>query len=90
MAYQFKYDSVHGKVENVSFTNDSITVNGKTVKVFNEKTPASIKWGSLATDVVCESTGVFLTKETAMGHIEGGAKKVILSAPSKDDTPMFV
>jgi len=74
----------------VSHTNDSITVGGKTVKVFNEKTPSSIKWGSLGTDVVCESTGVFLTKETAMGHIEGGAKKVILSAPSKDDTPMFV
>lgn len=67
-----------------------MTVGGKTIKIFNEKTPASIKWGGLDTDVVCESTGVFLTHETAMGHIDGGAKKVILSAPSKDDTPMFV
>jgi len=86
----FKYDSVHGRVDDVTFTNDSITVGRKTVKVFNEKTPSSIKWGRLGTEVVCESTGVFLTKDAAMGHIDGGAKKVILSAPSKDEVPMFV
>lgn len=81
---------MHGRIDNVSYTKDSLVVNGKHIKVFNEKAPQDIKWGSLGTDVVCESTGVFLTKETANAHIEGGAKKVILSAPSKDDTPMFV
>lgn len=86
-----KYDSVHGKLNNVTFKNDSITVGNKTIKVFNEKNPSSIKWGSLDTDIVCESTGVFLSNTLAMGHIEGGAKKVILSAPTKkDDTPMYV
>lgn len=67
-----------------------MVVNGKAVRVFNGKNPSEIKWSSVGVDVVCESTGVFLTTESASEHIKGGAKKVILSAPSKDDTPMFV
>jgi len=90
MAYQIKYDSVHGRLLNVSHTGDSLIINGQTIRVFNEKNPASIKWGSVGAEVVCESTGVFLTKDTASAHLQGGVKKVILSAPSKDDTPMFV
>eukprot|EP01071_Lankesteria_metandrocarpae_P005941 Lankesteria_metandrocarpae@DN4178_c0_g1_i2.p1 len=74
----------------VEVKGEDLVVNGKTVKVFHEKTPASIQWGTVGTDVVCESTGVFNTKETAGEHLKGGAKKVIISAPPKDDTPMFV
>lgn len=93
MIYQLKYDSAHGllnpsiKLEN---SNGSLLVNGKKVALSSEKSPANIGWGDLDTDVVCESTGVFLERSKAQGHIDGGAKRVIMSAPAKDDTPMFV
>jgi glyceraldehyde 3-phosphate dehydrogenase len=91
MAYMLKYDTVHGKFdEEVSYTADSITVNGREIKVFAEKNPSDIPWGKVGAEYIVESTGVFLTKEKAQGHIDAGAKKVVMSAPSKDDTPMFV
>lgn len=90
-AYMLRYDTVHGKFEgDISYTNDAIVVNGKTIKFFAEKSPDSIPWGSVGTEFVVESTGVFCTTETASGHIKGGAKKVVISAPAKDDTPTFV
>lgn len=89
-AYMFKYDSTHGRYKGeVSSTSDSITVNGKTIKVFNERDPASIPWGSAGAAYVVESTGVFTTTEKAEAHLKGGAKKVVISAPSAD-APMFV
>lgn len=91
MVYLLTHDSVHGRFEgSVEIKGDSLIVNGNVVKVFHEKNPAQIPWGSVNTFVVCESTGVFTSKEGAEGHIKGGAKKVIISAPPKDDTPMFV
>lgn len=91
LAYLLKYDSVHDKFEgNVEFDNQNLIVNGNKIRVFAEKDPANIKWGECGVDVVVESTGFFLTKESCEAHIKGGAKKVIMSAPSKDDTPMFV
>lgn len=91
MAYMLKYDTIHGQFKGeVGFTADSIIVDGKEVKVFSSRTPADIPWASVGAEYVVESTGVFLTKEKAQGHIDAGAKKVIMSAPSKDDTPMFV
>ncbi|MEQ3639593.1 MAG: type I glyceraldehyde-3-phosphate dehydrogenase [Alteromonas sp.] len=91
IAYLLKYDSTHGVFNGeVSVDNGSLVVNGKTIRITSEKDPASLKWGDVNVDVVVESTGLFLTKETAAKHIEAGAKKVVMSAPSKDDTPMFV
>lgn len=91
MIYLLKYDTVHGRFPmEVTKKGTSLVIQGKEIKVFSEKSPASIPWGSCGTDVVCESTGVFTTKDTASGHITGGAKRVIISAPPKDDTPMFV
>jgi len=91
MVYMTKYDSVHGSFKGeVSTANGKLIVNGKEISVFTERNPADIGWGACGADYVIESTGVFLTKETAQGHIDGGAKKVVMSAPSKDDTPMFV
>jgi glyceraldehyde 3-phosphate dehydrogenase len=93
MIYQLKYDSAHGlldpsiKLEN---SNGNLLINGQKVLLTNERDPSRIPWGSLDTDVVCESTGVFLEKSKAQGHIDSGAKRVIMSAPAKDDTPMFV
>lgn len=93
MIYQLKYDSAHGlldssiKLEN---SNGNLLINGQKVNLSNEKNPENIPWGNLDTDVVCESTGVFLEKSKAQAHIDGGAKRVIMSAPAKDDTPMFV
>lgn len=89
--YQLTYDSVHGRFPGtVTAGEGGIIVDGRFVKLFNEKNPADIKWGEVGADYVCESTGVFLDTEKASAHIKGGAKKVIISAPPKDDTPMFV
>ena len=91
LAYMLKYDSVHGKFDHdIKVEGDILIVDGKKIKVFCEKDPANITWGALKTDVVVESTGFFLTAELAEAHIKAGAKKVIMSAPSKDATPMFV
>ena len=91
LAYLLKYDSVHGRFEGkVEFDDQHLIVNGNKIRVFAEKDPANIKWGECGADVVVESTGFFLTKEACEAHIKGGAKKVVMSAPSKDDTPMFV
>eukprot|EP00745_Piridium_sociabile_P012473 TRINITY_DN19156_c0_g1_i1.p1 TRINITY_DN19156_c0_g1~~TRINITY_DN19156_c0_g1_i1.p1 ORF type:complete len:337 (-),score=56.49 TRINITY_DN19156_c0_g1_i1:191-1201(-) len=91
MCYQLKYDSTHGIFSGTVENKDgNLIVNGKTIKVFTEKEPSSIPWGSAGADYVCESTGMFTTEDKAAGHIKGGAKKVIMSAPPKDETPMFV
>ena len=91
MAYMFKYDSAQGVVPGeVTSDENSITVNGKRIPIFACKEPKDIPWAEVGAEYIIESTGKFLTKETAQGHIDAGAKKVILSAPSKDDTPMFV
>ncbi|EIL91831.1 glyceraldehyde-3-phosphate dehydrogenase [Rhodanobacter fulvus Jip2] len=91
LAYMLSYDSVHGRFKgDVKIENDHLVVNGKTIRLSQERDPANLKWNEVNADVVIESTGLFLTKETAQKHIDAGAKKVILSAPSKDDTPMFV
>jgi glyceraldehyde 3-phosphate dehydrogenase len=91
MVYQFRYDSAHGKWPGtVEKSGDNLVINGQTVCVFREKDPKQLKWGEAGADYVCESTGVFLTTEAAESHIAGGCKKVILSAPPKDKTPMFV
>ena len=90
-AYMLKYDSVHGRFKgDVSAENGKLIVNGKAVRVTSERDPAQLKWNEVGADYVVESTGLFLTKETAEAHLKAGAKKVVLSAPSKDDTPMFV
>ncbi len=91
LAYMLRYDSVHGRFDgDVKVENGALVVNGKTIRLTSERDPANLKWDEVGADVVLESTGLFLTKETAQKHIDAGAKKVILSAPSKDDTPMFV
>ena len=91
IAYLLKYDSTHGLFDGeVTVDNNSLIVNGKTIRITSERDPAALKWNDVDVDVVVESTGLFLTKETAAKHIEAGAKKVVMSAPSKDDTPMFV
>ncbi len=91
MAYMLKYDSTHGRFDGtVEVKDGSLIVNGDVVRVTAERNPADINWGAVGADYVVESTGLFLTKESAQGHIAAGAKKVVMSAPSKDDTPMFV
>ena len=91
MAYMLKFDSTHGKFKGTVEVNDGhLLVNGKTVRVTAERDPANLAWNDIGADVVVEATGLFLTEETAGKHIQAGAKKVVLSAPSKDDTPMFV
>ena len=91
LAYMLKYDSVHGKFKgDIAVDGNTLVVNGSKIRLTAERDPAALKWGDLDVDVVIESTGLFLTKETAQKHIDAGAKKVIMSAPSKDDTPMFV
>jgi len=90
-AYQFKHDSVHGTYPgDVVVDGDSLVIGDVRVKFFSEMKPSDIKWGEEGVDAVCESTGVFTTTEKASAHLEGGAKRVIISAPPKDDTPMFV
>ncbi|KAK8789797.1 hypothetical protein WA158_006577 [Blastocystis sp. Blastoise] len=91
MVYQFKYDSVHGRYPGtVEAKEGKLVIDGHEISVFAEKNPAQIPWGSVHADYVCESTGCFLDKTKASAHLEGGCKKVIMSAPPKDDTPMFV
>ncbi len=91
LAYMLKYDTMHGQFQGeVSSTENAIVVNGKEIPIFAERNPADLPWGKIGAEYVVESTGLFLTKEKAQGHIDAGAKKVIMSAPSKDDTPMFV
>ncbi|WP_321367902.1 type I glyceraldehyde-3-phosphate dehydrogenase [uncultured Draconibacterium sp.] len=91
MAYMLKYDSTHGRFNGtVEVKDGALVVNGNVVRVTAERNPADINWGAVGAEYVVESTGLFLTKEKAQGHIDAGAKKVVMSAPSKDDTPMFV
>ena len=91
IAYMLKYDSTHGRFNGtVDVVDGHLVVNGKNVRVTAERDPLNLKWDAVDVDVVVESTGLFLTDETARKHITAGAKKVVLSAPSKDDTPMFV
>jgi len=91
LAYMLKYDSVHGRFNgDISVSGNNLVVNGKTVRLTAIKDPAELKWNEVGADIVIECTGLFLTKETCEKHIAAGAKKVVQSAPSKDDTPMFV
>ncbi len=91
MAYMLKYDSVHGAFNGeIKVENGNLVVNGQTIRVTAERDPLNLKWNEVGADYIVESTGLFLTKEKAEAHIKAGAKKVIMSAPSADDTPMFV
>ena len=91
LAYMLQYDSVHGRFKgDVSVEGNTLVVNGKKIRLTQERDPANLKWDEVGATVVIESTGLFLDKVTAQKHLDAGAKKVILSAPSKDDTPMFV
>jgi glyceraldehyde 3-phosphate dehydrogenase len=91
LAYMLKYDSVNGRFKGeVSVDGNTLVVNGKRIRLTAVKDPAELKWGEVGAQVVIESTGLFLSKDTAEKHLAAGAKKVIMSAPSKDDTPMFV
>ena len=91
MAYMLKYDSTHGRFNGtVEVKDGKLIVNGNPIRVTAVKNPADLKWDEVGAEYVVESTGLFLTKESAQGHIDAGAKKVVMSAPSKDDTPMFV
>jgi glyceraldehyde 3-phosphate dehydrogenase len=91
LAYMLKYDSVHGQFKgDISVADGSLVVNGNTIRLTAERDPAALAWGDVGADIVVESTGLFLSEDTAAKHIAAGAGKVIMSAPSKDDTPMFV
>jgi len=91
LAYMLKYDSVHGRFKGeVSVDGGALVINGKKIRLTQERDPANLKWSDVGADVVIESTGLFLDKASAEKHLAAGAKKVIISAPSKDDTPMFV
>ena len=91
MAYMLKYDTMHGRFDGTVKVKDGhLVVNGKTIRVTAEKNPADLKWNEIGAEYVVESTGLFLSKDKAQGHIDAGAKYVVMSAPSKDDTPMFV
>ena len=91
MAYMLKYDSTHGRFNGTVEVKDGhLVVNGKTIRVTSERDPANLKWNEAGVDIVAEATGLFLTDETARKHIQAGAKKVVLTGPSKDATPMFV
>lgn len=91
MAYMLRYDTMHGQFKgSVEVKDGKLVVNGKSIRVTAEKDPANLKWNEVGADYVVESTGLFLTKEKAQGHIAAGAKYVVMSAPSKDDTSMFV
>ncbi|WP_339924323.1 type I glyceraldehyde-3-phosphate dehydrogenase [uncultured Cyclobacterium sp.] len=91
MAYMLKYDSTHGQFKgDVEVKDGQLVVNGNAIRVTAERNPADLKWSDVGAEIIVESTGLFLTKEKAQGHIDAGAKKVVMSAPSKDDTPMIV
>ena len=91
LAYMLKYDSVHGRFKGtVSVEGNTLIVNGKKIRLTAVKDPAELKWGEVGADIVVEATGLFLTKDSGEKHLAAGAKKVVFSAPSKDDTPMFV
>jgi glyceraldehyde 3-phosphate dehydrogenase len=91
MAYMLKYDSTHGKFNGeIEVKDGNLVVNGKTIRVTAERDPKNLKWNEVDAEYVVESTGLFLTREKAEAHIKAGAKRVVMSAPSKDDTPMFV
>jgi glyceraldehyde 3-phosphate dehydrogenase len=91
MAYMLKYDSTHGQFKGtIAVEGGHLVVNGKTIRVTAEKDPANLKWNEVGAEIIIESTGLFLTQETAQKHIDAGAKKVVMSAPAKDDTPTFV
>ncbi len=91
LAYMLKYDTIHGIFKgDIKVDGSNLVVNGAKVRVTGEKDPAALKWGDIGADYIVESTGIFLTKEKAEAHLKAGAKKVVMSAPSKDDTPMFV
>ena len=91
MAYMLRYDSVHGKFDGtVEMKDNYLIVNGQKIRLTSEKDPANLKWDEVGAEYVVESTGLFLTKETGEAHLKAGAKRVVMSAPSKDDTPMFV
>jgi len=91
MAYMLKYDSTHGPFKGtIAVEGGHLVVNGKTIRVTAEKDPANLNWGEVGAEIIIESTGFFLTMETAQKHIDAGAKKVVMSAPAKDDTPTFV
>jgi glyceraldehyde 3-phosphate dehydrogenase len=91
MAYMLKYDSTHGRFDGqVEVKDGKLIVNGKAIRVTAEKDPANLKWNEVGAEYIVESTGLFLSKDKVQGHLTAGAKKVIMSAPSKDDTPMFV
>jgi len=91
LAYMLKYDSVHGNFKgDVAVDGNNLVVNGKTIRLTAERDPSDLAWGDINVDLVLECTGFFLTEETCQKHIDAGAKKVVMSAPSKDTTPMFV
>ena len=91
MAYMLRYDTVHGQFKgSVAVEDGKLVVNGQAIRVTAEKNPADLKWGDVGAEYVVDSTGLFLTKEKCQGHLDAGAKRVVMSAPSKDDTPMFV
>jgi len=91
LAYMLKHDSVHGRFKGeVSVNGNTLVVNGKPIRLTAERDPSALKWNEVGADIVIECTGLFLTKETCQKHIDAGASKVVQSAPSKDDTPMFV
>lgn len=91
MAYMLKYDTIHGQFEgSVEVDGDQLVVNGNHIRVSSEKDPANLRWDEIGAEYIIESTGLFLTQDTAQGHIDAGAKYVVISGPTKDDTPMFV
>jgi len=91
MAYMLRYDTVHGQFKGtVDVQDGKLVVNGQSIRVTAEKNPADLKWSDIGAEYVVDSTGLFLTKEKCQGHLDAGAKRVVMSAPSKDDTPMFV
>ena len=91
LAYMLKYDSVHGRFKgDVSVDGNNLIVNGRKIRLTQERDPSALKWNEVGADIVIEATGLFLDKASAEKHLAAGAKKVLMSAPSKDDTPMFV